>query len=168
MKRLYVLRHAKSSWAQPGLSDIERPLNRRGEDQLKHLNPWFKSNCPSPDRILCSPSTRTQQTYARMKTALESAEIEIVHSLYNGSIDAYLDALWAQECESVMIIGHNPTCDELSRYLTNPASPAAEKLMALHFGTANMSIFDLNIDEWSQLGRSDGTLTQLIRPKDLK
>ncbi|MGI9365056.1 MAG: SixA phosphatase family protein [Rhizobiaceae bacterium] len=167
MKRLYVLRHAKSSWAQPGLSDIERPLNRRGEDQVSRLNPWFKANCTAPDRILCSPSTRTRQTYAGIKSALGSAELEIVQSLYHGTVDVYLDALWTQTKNSIMIIGHNPTCDELSRYLTNPSSPAAEKLMAHHFGTANLSIFDLEQDEWSELDRAGGSLMHLIRPKDL-
>ena len=69
--------------------------------------------------------------------------------------------------DTIMIIGHNPTCDELARYLTKPSSPATDKLMAHHFGTANLAIFSLEISEWQELGQASGCLQQLLRPRDL-
>lgn len=168
MKRLYILRHAKSSWAEPGLGDIERPLNKRGMRQLERLQQWFSKQAERPEVILCSPSVRTRATHQGISPALEPARMEIVDTLYHGRMDNYLDALWSQEAYSVMIIGHNPTCDELARYLTQPSSPAAGKLMAHHFGTANMAIFDFQIDQWTELREASGQLMQLLRPRDLE
>jgi phosphohistidine phosphatase len=83
-------------------------------------------------------------------------------------IDTYLEALWMQEGDSIMLIGHNPTCDELTRYLTAPDSPAAAKLMAHHFGTATLAIFEIETDSWTKLSQACGNLTEFIRPKDLE
>ena len=168
MKHLYILRHAKSSWAHPGLGDIERPLNKRGERQVERLNAWLAASEITIDQVLCSPSTRTQATHRGIQTALGETPVEIVKSLYHGRMDDYLDALSAQSAASIMIIGHNPTCDEFTRYLTSPSSPAAEKLMAHHFGTATMAILSFDAAEWTQIGRGSGSLNQLVRPRDLE
>ena len=168
MKHLYILRHAKSSWANPGLGDIERPLNKRGERQVERLNDWMAASKIAIDQVLCSPSTRTQATHRGIQQALGTAPMEIVKSLYHGRMENYLDALWTQSADTVMVIGHNPTCDELTRYLTSPKSPAAEKLMAHHFGTATMAILSFEIEDWSQISQGSGLLTQLVRPRDLE
>lgn len=168
MKHLYILRHAKSSWAQPGLGDIQRPLNKRGTNQVAKLEKWLTENNIQPDRILCSPSTRTQETHRGIRAAFADTPLEIVPNLYNGRMQDYLEALWAQEVNKVMIIGHNPTCDELARYLTKPSSPAADKLMAHHFGTATMAVFSLDLSNWHELGKASGSLNLMLRPRDLE
>lgn len=168
MKHLYILRHAKSSWAHPGLSDIERPLNRRGERQLSNLNRWLSVRHYQPDIVLCSPSNRTQLTFQGIRTALGMARLVTESSLYSGFVDSYLSAIWAQTADQIMLIGHNPTCDELTRYLTAPDSPAAEKMMSHHFGTANLAIFEVELNSWSALGRSSASLVDIIRPKDIE
>jgi phosphohistidine phosphatase len=149
------------------LGDIERPLNKRGDRQLIGLQAWLSSNNIVIDQVLCSPATRTQATHRGIEQALSKAPVEIVKSLYHGRMENYLEALWAQSANRIMVIGHNPTCDELTRYLTSPTSPAAEKLMAHHFGTATMAILTFDIDDWSQIGQASGTLTNLLRPRDL-
>ena len=167
MKHLYILRHAKSSWAQPGLSDIERPLNKRGGRQVTRLEKWLIDQNLVPEMILCSPSTRTQETYRGIKGAWDEVPLEIVQKLYHGRMEDYLEALWTQDADKIMIIGHNPTCDELARYLTKPSSPAAEKLMAHHFGTATMAIFSFDLDNWSEIGQASGNLELMLRPRDI-
>jgi len=167
MKTLYILRHAKSSWAQPGLGDIERPLNPRGLRQSENLHHWFSNREDKPNLVLCSPSVRTRQTWTGISKAMPDAVMEIEPGFYHGVIDAYLASIWGQDAEKLMIVGHNPTCDELARYLTAPDSPAAEKLMAHHFGTATLAIFECEIDKWSELGQGSGNLIQLLRPKEL-
>ena len=168
MKHLYILRHAKSSWAQPGLGDIERPLNKRGERQVEYLQAWLIDKDIGVDKILCSPATRTQATYRGIQGAFPNAPVEIVKPLYHGRMENYLEALWSQDADTLMIIGHNPTCDELARYLTSPSSPAAEKLMAHHFGTANMAMLTFDVDRWAEIGQASGSLTQLLRPRELE
>ncbi len=168
MKQLYILRHAKSSWAQPGLGDIQRPLNKRGLKQVSSLRAWIDQQGIIPDKVLCSPATRTQETYRGIKAAFDATPFETIASLYNGRMDDYLQALWVQEADKIMVIGHNPTCDELARYLTKPGSPASDKLMAHHFGTATMAVFSLDTSDWQQLGQASGSLDVMLRPKDLE
>jgi len=122
MKRLAILRHAKSSWAKPGKSDESRPLNQQGLDQLNQLCNWIKSENFTPDLVICSPSLRTRQTHEGIKAALGDPKTEYDSSLYNGALENYLNALWGLgDAENVMLIGHNPNCDELARYLTIPS-----------------------------------------------
>lgn len=168
MKRLYILRHAKSSWAQPGLGDRERPLNPRGINQMARLAVWWRAHGEALDAVLVSPSVRTRETLAGFEGALGDVEPTFDGSLYHGTMDDYLSAIWAQSGERLMVIGHNPTCDELSRWLTAPSSPAVEKLMAHHFGTATMAIFDVAVDTWTELGQASGQLVDLLRPRDLE
>lgn len=168
MKRLFVLRHAKSSWAQPGRSDIERPLNERGHKQLQALQGWFISNNLKVDSVLCSPALRTQETYERLKPALENATFETIPALYNGIMDVYLDSLKVQTSDNVLIIGHNPTCDEICRYLAAPASRCYEKLLNRHFGTAALAIFDCPFESWMDIRQANCQLETFIRPKEIE
>lgn len=103
-----------------------------------------------------------------MQQAFGDAKIEVVKSLYNGTLEDYLAVLWSQGAEGIILIGHNPTCDELARYLTAPSSPAAEKLMAHHFSTATMAVFEYDGNNWSDLGKSGCQLMELVRPKELE
>ena len=167
MKRLYILRHAKSSWAEPGLTDMDRPLNKRGVKQTAALAEWFEEQSDKPGVVLCSPSNRTRETWRDIERAFPSTAVDIVDELYHGTTDNYMDALSARDESSIMIVGHNPTCDELSRYLTAPSSPAAASLMSTHFGTANLAILDLEIDEWSAISKASGQLVTMLRPRDL-
>lgn len=167
MKRLYLLRHAKSSWAQPGLSDSDRPLNERGYKQVEALTGWFEEASSKPEKILCSPAVRTLQTYEGLQSSIRSAILDVQKDLYIGPMEVYLDTIWQQTAETIMVIGHNPTCDELTRYLTKPSSPAAEKLMAHHFGTATMAVLDFDGSKWNALSEASCNLLELIRPKEL-
>ena len=170
MKKLAILRHAKSSWAKPGMSDKERPLNARGRQQLVAVTQWMKNNSFEPNKVLCSPALRTQQTAEGLSQAIGEADFELVPQLYNGPIELYLDALWAlsYDTECALLIAHNPTCDELARYLTHSDSPAFEKLMKSHFGTAAIAVFDVTVENWSQLAKATGVLTSMVRPKDIE
>ena len=168
MKRLYILRHAKSSWASPGLSDIARTLNKRGREQCELLRKWFSNSNPVPQHILCSPAQRTVETLERIQSAFPDAEISIVDSLYTGMSDTYLEAIWQTEADCVLIIGHNPTCDDLARHLTAPTSPAAPKLMAEHFGTAAIAALDFGGDTWTGLTAGSCQLVEFVRPKEIK
>jgi phosphohistidine phosphatase len=168
MKRLYLLRHAKSSWAQPGLGDIDRTLNNRGNEQCRTLSKWWVANGRQIDGAVVSSAQRTRETFYGLETALNFEDVQFFDELYLGSLDNYLSALWAQTGETTLLIGHNPTCDELARYLTAPSSPAADKLMAHHFGTASLAVFECDIESWSELGRSQARLMDFVRPKDIE
>ncbi|MEE9313719.1 MAG: histidine phosphatase family protein [Rhizobiaceae bacterium] len=168
MKRLYIIRHAKSSWAQPGSSDIDRSLNDRGNEQVKLLDAWMQRYDSKIERVICSPARRTQETLLGIRGNFSNASISFIDDLYNGEMDTYLFHLMEHKADRVVIIGHNPTCDELTRYLTSPSSPAAEKLMANHFGTGTIAVLDFDGTCWREIGKSSCQLVDLISPKELE
>jgi phosphohistidine phosphatase len=71
MKTLFILRHAKSSWNEPDLSDFERPLNRRGLEAAPLIGETMKKNQFQPDLIVSSPAKRAAQTANLVKEAAE-------------------------------------------------------------------------------------------------
>ncbi len=172
MKRLYILRHGKSSWSQPGQGDIDRPLNARGLEQMLLLSRWWRQEGVRPDAVICSPAARTRETLSQLREGLadDPLELDVTYeqALYMGSCDDYLQILWGQAAQTVLVVGHNPTCDELSRWLAAPSSPAAHKLMASHFGTGSLAVFDLDLADWTAIGRGSGQLVEFLRPKDIE
>ena len=168
MKQISILRHAKSAWTVPGQADIERPLNGRGNKQLAALARWIKQSGHRPDLVLYSPAKRTRETIAALDEALGSPEKQEIPKLYMGSIQTYIDALAGfDDREHIMIVGHNPTSDELTRYLAAESSPEYRKLVSHHFGTANLAVLSLDIEEWTDLKTKCGQLTAYLRPKEL-
>ena len=166
MKKLAILRHAKSSWALPGQSDESRQLNDRGHEQLRILAEWIKRSGFSSDAIICSSSVRTRETLSGLSDVIDANEARFEGSLYLGSLDDYLDAIWAaQDCNTLLLIGHNPTCDDLVRYLSNSSSPANQILLQNHFSTGTMAIVEFDVSRWNEVSRAKGQLTHFLRPK---
>lgn len=167
MNTLFILRHAKSSWAQPGIPDIERPLNGRGRKQCEMLQAWMKENAIAPKQIIASPSIRTRETASRIAGALNGAQVKFVSSIYAGNIDSYLSEIWGASEESLMLIGHNPTCDELVRHLATPRSLQATALATQGYPTGALAILDVE-DSWSKLGKASANLTNFVTAKSLE
>lgn len=94
--------------------------------------------------------------------------MKIQDDLYSGTLDQYLAAIWGHQGRNLLIIGHNPACDELVRHLTSPIGPAAERLMAHHFGTANLAVLRFEDPDWASVQRATGQLELFLKPKDLK
>ena len=117
MKRLYLLRHAKSSWDDPTLADHDRPLAPRGRRAAKVIAEHLGREGIAPELVLCSPSRRTRQTLTRIAPGLgKSADVQIKPELYAASAADLLEVLHEvpDEVESVMLIGHNPGIQDLA------------------------------------------------------
>lgn len=168
MKRLSILRHAKSSWAQPGLPDESRPLNKRGKKQLERLSDWLADHPLNAQIALCSAAQRTRETWEGIEQALPDTPVEFLSELYDGMIDDYLTALYERQEDNILLIGHNPTCDEVARALSAPSSPQIDRLMAQHFSTGTLAVIEFEITEWTQMRDGSGRLVTLLRPRDLE
>ena len=116
MKRLLILRHAKSSWNNAELSDFERPLNKRGRQAAPRLGYWIAENDIAPDVVICSTARRAQQTYQLVQNAV-SWDVETIHTeeLYLAPAHTYIEHLsqLADNTSTAMVIGHNPGMEEL-------------------------------------------------------
>src|ERR1700733_15100742 len=98
MRRLLLLRHAKSSWAEPGASDHERPLNRRGQEAAPRIGAYLLRHKLVPDRILCSTARRTRETWALVGAELPAASAATyMERLYDAAPGTLLEVFRAAE-----------------------------------------------------------------------
>jgi len=164
---LYLLRHAKSSWADPTLADHERPLAPRGRRDAKRIAKHLRRLGCEPELILCSSAVRTRETLELLRSAVPASAVNIEEDLYAASRDE-LSArlrLVPDAVVSVMLIGHNPGLQQLALELAS-AGDELERLAA-RFPTAALATFAL-AKSWSRLVPADATLEAYVVPKQLR
>lgn len=166
MVRLYLLRHAKSSWDDPTLPDRDRPLSSRGRRTADLAARYIEMENIAPDLVLCSPARRCQETLELIRDALGSeAHIRTEEPLYGIGSDELLRRLRKvpRGVTSVMVIGHNPTIQELALMLAR-GSGDLHQLQA-KFPTAAMATLESDGD-WKHLGAAPATLEEFVVPRE--
>lgn len=161
------MRHAKSSWDDPGLADSERPLAPRGRKAARSLCAYLKERRIKPALVVCSPSVRTLQTLDGIRPALgKSARVEIVDDIYGGGADQLLGVLRRVPApsSSVMLIGHNPGIEMLATLLA--AKGEALPLLREKFPTGALATLATQ-RAWSELGPESAELIEFVVPRDL-
>jgi phosphohistidine phosphatase len=168
MRTLYLLRHAKSSWADPTLPDRERPLAPRGCRDAKRVAKWLVRLGIEPELVLCSSAERTRETLELLRPALGAAAVRLEAELYAASSDQLLERIRRvpKEVATVMLIGHNPGLQELVLVLTS-AGADLDRLRA-KFPTAALATLTLAETTWTQLTAGDAVLAAYVIPKQLR
>jgi phosphohistidine phosphatase len=163
VKRLYLLRHAKSSWSDPSLADEERPLAPRGRRAAKKLAKELRRRQIRPTLVLCSSSRRTQETLELIGPALGDPAVEVEQGLYGAGSDGLLARLRAvsDSVGSVLVIGHNPGLQDLALRLA-PGSQLRKK-----FPTGALAAFELDAESWSGLSKTEARLAAFVVPREL-
>ena len=107
---LWLLRHAKSSWDEPGLADHDRPLAPRGRKAAKRIRRWAAEHDVRPDLVLCSTAVRARATLELVCRRSAHPQVEIEDGLYHAWADDLLERLRASpaDVDGVLVIGHNP------------------------------------------------------------
>jgi len=124
MKTVLLMRHAKSSWKEPGLADWERPLNSRGRRDAPRMGEWLLDRDLVPQAIISSSARRAQQTAEAVAEALGyDSEITFLDELYGASAEDHVRVLsrLPDEVEVALIIGHNPELEDAVELLTGDA-----------------------------------------------
>lgn len=171
MKRLTLLRHAKSDWDDPVERDFDRPLNRRGERAALLIGQFARSRKMQFDHLAASPAVRVVQT---LDTFLEGygqpLDPHWDRRIYLASVATLLDVLrdLPDTASSVILAGHNPGLEELILELVpdDGASPLRDDV-EVKFPTASLAVLDLEIDTWADIAPDAGTLVSFTRPRDL-
>lgn len=158
MKRLIVVRHAKATH-KPGFADLDRPLTGRGRRDARAAGAWLAGRGFVPDLVLCSAALRTRQTWDGLAAGLPAADgTEVCYDprLYGGSDDDALDLAGATpgDVATLMLIGHNPTAQEVAATLTGHAE--------LGFPTCAIAVIGLG--SWARLVPGAGSLAALWTP----
>src|ERR687891_2619567 len=153
MKRVYLLRHAKSSWKARGVPDHDRPLAPRGRRAAKAIAGHLLEQGIEPELVLCSTARRARETLERIEPALGTPVVRFERELYGASAGALLDRLHGvpEEVGSVMLIGHNPALQLLALDLARP-TPGLRELEA-KFPTAGLATLAFPGASWRALYR---------------
>ncbi len=163
VKTLLLLRHAKSSWDDPGLDDHERPLSKRGRRDAPRMGRLLREEKLVPAVVLCSTAQRARETVEAVSGASGlSGEPRYLPGLYMASPADILTALRAVEpgARTAMVVGHNPGIEELIAVLTGAAE---------HLPTAALAEIALPVKSWKDLRAGvRGKLVHVWRPKDLE
>ena len=157
VKRLHLLRHAKSDWSDRSLADHDRPLNRRGKRARKviarHVAGW------SVDLVLCSTAVRARATAKPVIAAL-GCGVRYEPALYTAGVRELLEVVRAlpDDVDTVMLVGHNPSLEELTATLCG-SSP--------RYRAGALATIEFTIDRWAYVAPGSGTLTAHVTPAQL-
>ncbi len=168
-KRLFVLRHAKSSWDNPGLEDHERPLAPRGQRACVVMAEHIRATGIAPELVLCSSARRTRETLAGVDPPGERV---IEAGLYSASTDDVIDRLRQvpDAVDSVMLIGHNPASQmlvlRLSRRNGGAATSPERAAVERKFPTGALATLTFE-GSWSELAPGGALLTEFLTPREL-
>jgi phosphohistidine phosphatase len=169
MKTLYLLRHAKSSWDDPGLADFDRALSGRGKRACRTLAEAIVSFGVEPELILCSSARRTQETFERIAPAFaKKYTLSVERQLYLASARKLLERLRRvpDGTHSAMLIGHNPGLQRLAQMVAGGGERSALDRLVAKFPTAALAEFNFSGTEWGTLDAGIAELVRLWSPRD--
>ena len=139
VRRLIVMRHAKSSWKDPNLDDHERPLNKRGREDAPMVADAIFDRGWIPELILVSSSKRTLQTLEGMSHRMGKTPFEVRSGIYHATVIDLMEELEDMlDNGTTMIIGHNPGSEILVNHLSGEwhTMPTATAVLVLHSGSS--------------------------------
>ena len=161
MKTLYLVRHAKSSWKHPELSDTERPLNKRGKTDAPFMGKLLKKKKEIPGLILSSPAKRALSTAQRFaeEMGINKKKIVVEEDLYMADFEDFAGVISESEDNnsSLMIISHNPGLTSFAGYISDSNID--------NIPTAGAVRIDFDIDSWKDIKDRKGKLIFFEYPK---
>lgn len=165
MKNLLLMRHAKSDWSTNS-SDFERPLNKRGKKDAPFMGRVLNSIQIIPDLIISSPARRTRETALGVIKGLNVKKeniLTLLEEIYNGNESDILKHLLIlpDEAQTVMLIGHNPTFENLVSGITSAGK------LSVKLPTASVTNITIETETWSDFNIQDAVLECILIPKVL-
>ncbi len=170
MRRLLLLRHAKSSWSEPGASDQERPLNRRGQEAAPRIGAYLNRHRLVPDCVLCSSARRARETWTLASAEVPAAPPAVyVERLYDAAAHAVLDVVRHADpdCQSVLVVGHNPGLQEAAMLLIASGDLEDRERLREKLPTGGLVVIEFAIPDWSKLHAHSGRLERFVVPRML-
>lgn len=169
MRRLILLRHAKSDWPKD-VADHDRPLADRGREQAPLMGGYLAGELIIPDLAIVSTARRTQETWRLFSEAFNETIPRIDEPLiYAAGVEAILHVIRgaAPDARTLILVGHNPGFHETAVTLTGHGDRYAFARMKEKFPTSAMAIIDFAIEDWSETAPREGRLDRYLTPKTL-
>lgn len=176
MRRLILLRHAKTERDSPSGLDRDRRLDERGRADAPIIGHYLAEQNLVPDLALVSPATRTRETWALLAPTLTpEPAVDVVSGLYGADASELLQIIRMasgrsddKDLKSIMVVAHNPGLHELSLDLIGKAKPADREALEENLPTSGVAVFKFAIDDWSDVAARHGTLDRFVSPKLLR
>lgn len=164
MKRLFLCRHAKSSWKDSTLADIDRPLNKRGKKDAPVMGARLAMRGFGPDLILASPAKRALATARQLAKHVDYPKKNIIikNELYGATPDTQMHIIRNvyDDLTSVYIVGHNPETTLLANYLGG--------LDIYNVPTCGIVLLEFDVESWGKIDRGEGKLILFDYPKRIE
>ena len=170
MKRLTVLRHAKSSWKDRELDDFDRPLNGRGRRAARRMGREISERGMHFDFVLASPAARIRETIDGVAEHHKlNAPMHFEPRIYMARVAELIELISEvpDEKASVLLVGHNTSAERLVAKLSMDDETGLRRRVEEKFPTAALATIELPIDSWKDMQPECGRLVALIYPGDL-
>ena len=163
---LYIMRHAKSDWSGPQISDFDRPINKRGTRNAIRIGGWMNENNHTPQKIISSPALRAKETIELVTEQISKFNLEDLtyeDELYLAGFTQLIEFIntYKDKVQSLMLVGHNPGIENLVNYLCD-RSGDKETIVT----TANLFIFKFSSDSFDT-AVDIIELVEAIKPREL-
>lgn len=159
MKKLYIIRHAKSDWSNPQLEDFDRPLNKRGKKNAPFMGKLLRKKNISPDLIISSPAYRARETAISISKEINYHEnIMYNEYLYEADLKTIMEIVnfIEDEHDNVFIIGHNPGLNMLGFYLVD---------FNENLPTSGILEIKFDCQSWRKINKSNAQIVSFEYPK---
>ena len=161
MKNLYLTRHAKSSWGNPGLADIDRPLNSRGKKAAPSMGKLIMDKGEKPELLISSPANRAFSTAKVFASAmgLHETDVLIKDTIYGAGVHQLLNLVQDVDdlYNSIMLFGHNPTFTSFGNMVSG------ENIM--NIVTCGVVRIDFESSSWKNIDFNSGRMIYYEYPK---
>ncbi|CAN7703319.1 histidine phosphatase family protein [Phyllobacterium sp. LjRoot231] len=169
MRRLILLRHAKSDWPD-GIDDHERPLAKRGRQNSPLMGTYMAKERLRPNLAIVSTARRARETWKLVRAAFKRDISQRKESrIYDASAKAILDVIntTAPDVKALLLVGHNPGLQDLALRLIGKGSPSDLSRLHRKFPTAGLVVIEFDVKRWSDVSEGLGQLERFETPKSI-
>lgn len=170
MKRLCLLRHAKSDWSDPAKDDFQRSLNARGVKSAEFMANFISTSPYRPDAVLCSTARRAMETFVPLRERLPvKTPVIFRDELYHAMPDILLNEIHRAppEAKTLLVIAHNPGLVLLAMALAHDPDEDIALRVAHGVPTGGFIVFEFDVDDWSEIADGAGRTVFFGKPRDL-
>ena len=176
MRRLMLLRHAKTETDAPSGRDQDRRLDDRGHRDAAQIGGWMATHPPFPGAVLVSHAVRARQTWdiawEAMKDRVPTPQVEILPELYGADpaqiLDCIRTATAPADPKQLLLVAHNPGMHEAALMLIGGGDPDGARALADNLPTSGLAIFDFDVKDWDDVAYRRGKLVLFTSPKLLR
>ena len=167
MRRLMLLRHAKTERPEPGERDRDRKLTKRGRNDAPAIGAYMARHGLIPDLVVVSPAERARETWALAAPAFAKApRVTSDERIYNASPAELIEVITeVRKAHLLLIVGHNPGLHDLTGQLIASGDVEARERLAENLPTSGLVVIDLPFDDWSHLHAQAGRLERFVSPR---